>query len=102
MCTVVRGDLPVTIRWFKDGRPLELFGTQSSSLGGSVDANDELRAAAGGLESAGIAVKHLDPYSSTLTFGSLQSHHRGQYLCEATNEAGRASQSSLLVIHGKL
>ena len=78
MCTVVRGDLPVSIRWFKDGRPLEMEGA-----------------------SEGIAIKQLDPYSSTLTFASLQSNHRGLYACEAANEAGRANQSSWLVIHGE-
>ena len=99
MCTVVRGDLPVSIRWFKDGRPiLADFGSagqeepppsSSSANGGQAD------------ELAGLAIRQLDPYSSTLTFASLQPQHRGQYSCEAQNEAGRANQSSTLVIHGE-
>lgn len=127
MCTVVRGDLPVSIRWFKDGRPLEQLagsGGQSSSSSllatsvqepGSPGAMLPLSAAdtnlpepewgptplGGQQEASGIGVKQLDPYSSTLTFASLQSHHRGLYSCEATNEAGRANQSSSLVIHGE-
>lgn len=99
MCTVVRGDLPVSIRWFKDGRPLESAlqaGSQPDLVeGGNLVAPSALN------EAAGIAIKHLDPYSSTLTFSSLQAHHRGLYSCEAANEAGRANQSSALVIHSK-
>lgn len=92
MCTVVRGDLPVSIRWLKDGRALE-----QQLLAASTDQTaPELAEGA-----AGIAIKQLDPYSSTLTFASLKSQHRGLYACEATNEAGRANQSSQLVIHGK-
>lgn len=104
MCTVVRGDLPVLIRWFKDGIPLEetiqTTGTsqlmdssqsQPNSLGGNSEASS----------GAQVAIKQLDPYSSTLTFSSLQSQHRGSYTCEAQNEAGRANQSSSLVIHGE-
>lgn len=78
MCTVVRGDLPVDINWFKDGRPLSASDAASH-----------------------VQIKQLDPYSSTLTFGSLQLAHRGVYTCEATNEAGKANQSSALVIHGE-
>lgn len=92
MCTVVRGDLPVAIRWFKDGRLIEAPPTTSGDSLGADSSGDAL---------GGLAIKYLDPYSSTLTFGSLQSHQRGSYSCEATNEAGRANQSSSLVIHGE-
>lgn len=122
MCTVTRGDLPVAIHWFKDGRLLasgqysqgldqasiqvgELPGDLNNQLQ-RLDSAPSMSAAGssgpdGGTQVAGIAIKQLDPYSSTLTFASLQAHHRGQYSCEATNEAGRANQSSTLVIHGE-
>lgn len=123
MCTVVRGDLPVSIRWSKDGRPIESAPVESNGIG-FVSGNGMQQAIKehqtlqeqvpqttaltnapnyGGSSNnmAGIAIKHLDPYSSTLTFASLQSHHRGVYTCDAANEAGRANQSSTLVIHGK-
>lgn len=114
MCTVVHGDLPVSIRWFKDGRLLldQQQQQQQSPTGsgeyesgglplmlGAAEENHAISSQSG--LDLGIVVKHLDPYSSTLTFASLQSHHRGQYTCEASNEAGRANQSSALVIHGK-
>lgn len=123
MCTVVRGDLPVNIRWSKDGRPIESAPVESSFGVGFVSGNtmqaineqqqqqhqtsiSEQTTALNNNNPnsnnlAGIAIKHLDPYSSTLTFASLQSHHRGVYTCDATNEAGRANQSSSLVIHGE-
>lgn len=90
MCTVVRGDLPVTIRWFRDGRPLTSDASSASDTPSQASDTNSV-----------VAIKQLDPYSSTLTFGSLQSAHRGVYTCEAQNEAGRANQSSALVIHGK-
>lgn len=112
MCTVVRGDLPVSIRWSKDGRPIEAAPVESSGTGLSTmqaineqglseQHRQQQPQAIQANNNAGIAIKHLDPYSSTLTFASLQSHHRGVYTCDATNEAGRANQSSALVIHGK-
>jgi len=138
MCTVTRGDLPVTIRWFKDGRLLANGGqqylsadlaerTSSSGLAEQQQQQLELQQQLQQqlsdqqhsaelaaqqqqlqqqqlqlqLQPAGIAVKQLDPYSSTLTFASLQAHHRGQYSCEAANEAGQANQSSTLMIHGE-
>lgn len=114
MCTVVRGDLPVSIHWFKDGRllapadqqpahqvPLAQFEGQASEVQAAEPLAGRQAQQQAAPEAAGIVVKQLDPYSSTLTFASLQSHHRGQYSCEATNEAGRANQSSTLVIHGK-
>lgn len=113
MCTVVRGDLPVAIRWFKDGRPVDVAlmnAADASSLLVDQDsapsshlllASEALARQQASQSGAGIAIKQLDPYSSTLTFASLQANHRGQYSCEATNEAGRANQSSSLVIHGE-
>lgn len=110
MCTVVRGDLPVSIRWFKDSQLVlpEGLGTivgqqQTSSAGTNYGTNQASSRSQSGPEdgSSTLAIKQVDPYSSTLTFSSLQSHHRGVYTCEAQNEAGRANQSSALVIHGK-
>lgn len=92
MCTVIRGDLPVNIRWFKD--EVALF------------AGSQLQDTSGALVEPGPGpgnpqVKQVGPYSSTLSFDPIQSRHRGLYTCEATNEAGSANQSSSLVIHGK-
>lgn len=130
MCTVVRGDLPVSIRWFKDGRQLSaaaytngqqqqqqettilqqqeqqqqpdlLLSQQQQQLQQQPTELSLRNSNSNGNGNNNIAIKQLDPYSSTLTFASLQPSHRGLYTCEATNEAGRANQSSQLVIHGK-
>jgi hypothetical protein len=107
MCTVTRGDLPVSIRWFKDGQPIEAV-PGASYMQTTPLADEQSRSAAGQTQQQpgeqlghGLAIKQLDPYSSTLTFASLQSRHRGVYSCEAVNEVGRANQSSALVIHGE-
>lgn len=116
MCTVTRGDLPVSIRWFKDGQPIEAAGAYiQSPIDDQLQQQFQLQvnqaeqqqptaqqdSASLGQQNSGLAIKQLDPYSSTLTFASLQSRHRGLYSCEAVNEAGRANQSSALVIHGE-
>jgi hypothetical protein len=104
MCMVTRGDLPVSIRWFKDGQPIESAGSVAQAAAEDqqlfqlqLNQAQELLAS----QNYGLAIKQLDPYSSTLTFASLQSRHRGLYSCEAVNEVGRANQSSSLVIHGE-
>lgn len=105
MCTVVRGDLPVSIRWFKDGRQLSVHNQLQDVQAAQEQQLDSLQQQQQQPEnrasSSNIVIKQLDPYSSTLTFASLQPSHRGLYTCEATNEVGRANQSSQLVIHGK-
>ena len=110
MCMVTRGDLPVSIRWFKDGQPIEFAGAfiqaptgdeATQSLAQQQQQQRQLEPASGASQNYGLAIKQLDPYSSTLTFASLQSRHRGLYSCEATNEVGRANQSSALIIHGE-
>lgn len=121
MCTVTRGDLPVSIRWFKDGHLISVresdqlaelqprldeesgnnFGRQFARSNQQQTEQLLGSQSMGGGHSNGLAIKQLDPYSSTLTFASLQSHHRGLYSCEATNEVGRANQSSPLVVHGE-
>lgn len=121
MCTVTRGDLPVSIRWFKDGQligpgapsanqldsgqqqqPAARLASQQFSVASERQQENQLIQQQQQLDgSAGLAIKQLDPYSSTLTFASLQSHHRGLYSCEAANEVGRANQSSSLAIHGE-
>ena len=123
MCTVTRGDLPVSIRWFKDGQQIGGATGATNQLGAPgerISQQQQQQQQAQLLEPAmgesqasslsqqqraeqqfGLAIKQLDPYSSTLTFASLQSHHRGLYACEAQNEVGRASQSSSLAIQGE-
>ncbi|XP_067138815.1 cell adhesion molecule Dscam1-like isoform X2 [Centruroides vittatus] len=72
-CTVGSGDLPIKIRWFKDGQPIP--------------------------DHKGIRVNEVADYSSTLLFESLGLDHRGNYTCIASNEAGTVSHTASMVIH---
>ncbi|KAI1289732.1 Down syndrome cell adhesion molecule-like protein 1 -like protein [Halotydeus destructor] len=75
LCSVSQGDLPLTIRWYKDDKEIK------------------------GTDMTGISVIHVSQFTSNLLFDALRPQHRGNYTCRATNAAGFASYSSLLTIH---
>lgn len=77
ICTVRRGDSPLTLTWLKDGVPL---------------AQDP---------PTGLTLRPLDQYSSALLLEHAHAHHSGNYTCQAANAARSASQSATLVIKGK-
>ncbi|XP_069190704.1 cell adhesion molecule Dscam2 isoform X3 [Procambarus clarkii] len=74
ICTVRRGDSPLTLTWLKDGVPL---------------AQDP---------PTGLTLRPLDQYSSALLLEHAHAHHSGNYTCQAANAARSASQSATLVI----
>ncbi|UYV61704.1 hypothetical protein LAZ67_1006046 [Cordylochernes scorpioides] len=65
LCSVTKGDPPITIRWSKDGGPLdpELGATEAT----------------------------LDEFSRALIFPRVELRHRGNYTCSANNRAATAS-----------
>lgn len=73
-CLVTNGDLPLTIEWRKDWRP--------------VDSD--------------VSVQQLGEFTSSLSIESLRPHHAGNYTCLATNSAAQASHSSRLLVNGNL
>lgn len=105
LCSVTRGDSPISIRWLKDGRPLSSHA--SISLQTQRENLRESQQHASGdtfgdkWSLSGISIKLLDMFSSTLSFSSLQAQHRGTYSCEATNTAGSATQNATLAVNGK-
>lgn len=74
-CVVYQGDLPITIQWLKDGRPLS--------------------------EDLPIKIRDIDDYSSILTIDKVSRRHSGQYTCVAKNEAAATRHSAQLVVNGK-
>ncbi|KAL1428772.1 hypothetical protein MTO96_002493 [Rhipicephalus appendiculatus] len=76
LCTVSKGDAPVHITWYKDGVPVSTAGLAS------------------------VSVLNVTEFSSTLIFEKLLPEHRGNYSCEARNEAGVVTVTSTMVIHG--
>ncbi|UXI20602.1 Brain-specific angiogenesis inhibitor 1 [Sarcoptes scabiei] len=75
LCTVVKGDPPIKVEWFKDGQRL---------LMGSLPRTN---------------IIHVTDYSVTLAFESVQTDHRGNYTCIASNGAGSSSHSASMIIH---
>lgn len=70
----VNGDVPLTLRWLKDGEPLP------SILGANVTS--------------------LDQYSSLLSIPSLSAKHSGDYTCVATNPAAEFKYTASLQVKG--
>ena len=74
MCTVIKGDDPVTIQWIKDGSPL-----QPSSL---------------------FMINEVSSRMSLLILSKVGSHHSGNYTCNAFNTVGQAMYSTELRVKG--
>ncbi|RWS30283.1 cell adhesion molecule-like protein, partial [Leptotrombidium deliense] len=72
-CTVIKGDPPILIKWLKNGQ--------------LINEHD-----------AFVSIHHLADYSSTILFKSINSEHKGNYTCSATNEVGQDSYSTDLVV----
>ncbi|UYV61778.1 hypothetical protein LAZ67_1006499 [Cordylochernes scorpioides] len=73
-CVVSAGDLPIEIRWLKDGRP----------------PGPELRG----------HVARANDYTSLLSVPSVAARHAGNYTCLASNPAATASHSAPMVVQG--
>uniref|UniRef100_T1JA71 Down syndrome cell adhesion molecule-like protein Dscam2 n=1 Tax=Strigamia maritima TaxID=126957 RepID=T1JA71_STRMM len=72
-CVVSRGDLPLTIRWTKDGALIP--------------------------PSLGVTLRDFDEYSSVLSIESVAIVHNGNYTCYANNSAGKASHTAQLLVN---
>ncbi|ROT68396.1 Down syndrome cell adhesion molecule-like protein [Penaeus vannamei] len=75
ICSVRRGDAPVTLTWLKDGVPL------------SQDTP------------SGLTIRPLDQFSSVLLLANAQAHHSGNYTCQASSATRTAAHSATLVIN---
>ena len=74
-CSIVDGDEPITLTWYKDGNLL--------------------------VESAadGVSISKVE-HDSILRFTSLEAQHMGNYSCHASNEAGQAVKYSYIQVKG--
>lgn len=73
-CVVRDGDLPITISWKKDGKPIPKHAT--------------------------LEIHSTDEFSSSITFRSVTSIHNGNYTCVASNAAATVNYSAELLVHG--
>ncbi|XP_073841216.1 cell adhesion molecule Dscam2-like [Musca autumnalis] len=72
-CSVVKGDLPLTMSWRKDNRP--------------IDATQHM------------SVKQVDQYNSILVIENLGSDHTGNYSCVVRNSAAEVENSQSLLVN---
>ena len=105
LCSVTKGDPPISIKWYKDGRILGSSSPSSgpNSSGGSSRASSSSSTSSQSQASdlAGIHIYDVTQYSSTLNFDSLRPEHRGNYTCQASNHADSTSSTQELVVHGQ-
>ena len=74
-CVVSAGDLPIRIRWLKDGQEL-----LDRSLGATIKTAD---------------------FTSSLSFAQVTRAHRGNYTCVAENPAAAVAFSTTMIVQGK-
>lgn len=77
-CTIVKGDVPLTIRWALNNQ--------------TISVNNHI----------GISVLSLSAKQSLLNIVSVDQEHRGVIECIAENPAGVARYSSELHVNGSL
>ena len=75
-CTINKGDFPITIEWFLNGKPVRAV--------------------------EGITVNSLMKKLSYLGIDSVQAVHSGKYTCRATNWAGSAYYTVELSVNGTI
>lgn len=74
-CSVIKGDLPLTITWKKDNR--------------IIDASQH------------ISIKQVDHYNSILVIENLGPDHTGNYSCQTRNSAAEVEIAQSLLVNGK-
>ena len=78
-CNVAQGDLPLTITWLKDGKPLNQL-------------NDPL---------AKVSIREMDQFSKALLMEQLSPVNNGNYTCQVSNDAATVTHSAQLIVNGK-
>ena len=78
LCSVIKGDPPIAIRWLKDSRLLT-----SSALNA-------------------ISISTLDEFSSAIVISKVSLAHRGNYTCIASNAASSSNYTAEAVVYGEL
>ena len=84
LCSATEGDLPMTIRWFRNDVPLGL------SIDDSLENGDPR-----------ISITELGAYESVLRIDNLRPEHNANYSCRAENRAGRTTHFQRLLVKGK-
>lgn len=73
-CHVTKGDMPINIDWYFDGKPLN--------------------------PNSGVMTSNIGHRAKFLAISTVRQHHRGRYTCVATNPAGTAFFAADLHVNG--
>jgi Immunoglobulin I-set domain. len=76
ICSITKGDIPLTIKWLKDGRYLD--------------------------NSAALSITHVDQYNSMLVIDSVSARHSGNYSCTVRNMVAEDTQVQRLIVNGNI
>lgn len=76
MCSILKGDSPIEIRWSQNGDPI----TRATH--------------------PDITVTKTGKKTSVLIIDSVTAHHAGEYTCVASNLVGSVSRSAVLSVNG--
>lgn len=76
ICSVVKGDLPIEIRWSLNSEPITR------------------------LTHPDVAISNTGKKTSVLVIESVTARHAGEYSCVASNLVGSVSRSAVLSVNG--
>lgn len=76
ICSVLKGDQPIEIRWSLNSQPIDRHSFSD------------------------ISITKSGKMISLLSIDSVSAQHAGEYTCEASNQAGGTSRSATLVVNG--
>lgn len=74
-CHASKGDLPLTIKWLHNGRPM--------------------------FSHLGVVTNKIGDRISLLTIASVQGQNSGDYICVAENKAGKVNYTAKLYVNGE-
>jgi hypothetical protein len=86
-CTVSKGDLPMQIKWFFNGKILTADDDDNGGGGGSNGV---------------VSVSKLGPRASFLSIAAVGPSHSGNYTCQAENLGGVNAYTAALQVNGTI
>lgn len=84
LCSVTDGDLPLSLAWFREGKPLRKGPRGSGASAGA----------------GGVSITEIGDFESVLRIDDLRPEHNANFTCRAENLAGVASHSQTIRVKG--
>ena len=100
-CVIEEGDPPLSIRWFRNGRPLHSASGAPVAPAPAPPPSHLSHLTHLSSLPPGLRVIDFNAYSSILTMDHVTLAHGGNYSCLAENAAGIAVHAALLQVSGR-